>query len=524
MDMTSIPTLRKMPNLTSTPTLRTVANFTSTPTLDANDFGRDVDVIASWSLLVAVSLGVLWAFSPMNLRCCTSKENHNGVRDLERASPDPRTKDLPEYKVCVPVSPGDMNKASGKPKLYFIDNIKIFLTLMVVITHTAQVFRGIQPLSVEGSPGYYNTFTSGLEELNQAYFMALFFLLSGYFVPSSLDRKGLRMFIADKMKRLGLPAIMWFLCLGPLMIFLIDCAFGLASSYHFNTTIGPHWFLLWLLPFSIMYALFAQYTTCTCPRWVKLPGACGLLALGLVLGFVQFVFSTYFNIWEGRNFFLFNPFFAQGPFYVAFFAAGIAAKRNDWVSQLASLDGCSLWALRLLSIIFAALIIFRKQWQEVLTASSNKATSMEQESNFWLMLCVWAVVQCVFGVVVSVLEVELFHRCLNCGGGSIHRFLTDSIYGVYLFHVPVEQFFAWTYGTLILEQGIGKELTYRLGPWCFLRFKCLADESVLHVVITTPIEESQLWFGWAYTTVLTLLVVLPLTYFLRKLPVLRDIL
>jgi hypothetical protein len=331
------------------------------------------------------------------------------------------------------------------------------------------------------------------------------------------------MFIADKMKRLGLPAIMWFLCLGPLMIFLIDCAFGLASSYHFNTTIGPHWFLLWLLPFSIMYALFAQYTTCTCPRWVKLPGACGLLALGLVLGFVQFAFSTYFNMRERRNMFLFNPFFAQTPFYVAFFAAGIAAKRNDWLSQLASLDS-SLWALRSLSVICAALIIFSKQWQELLTASSNKATSMEQESNLWLMLSVWAVVQCVYGVVVSVLEVELFHRCLNCGGGSLHRFLTDSIYGVYLFHYPVVHFFGWTYVHLILEQGFGKVLTYKMDPWCYLRSKCLKGEYTLVVAMTTPLEEPQLWFGWAYTTVLTILVVFPLAYFLRKLPVLRDIL
>jgi hypothetical protein len=209
---------------------------------------------------------------------------------------------------------------------------------------------------------------------------------------------------------------------------------------------------------------------------------------------------------------------------VAFFAAGIAAKRNDWLSQLASFSSCTLWALRSLSVMFAALIIFSEHWQDMLTASSNKATSMEQESNCWLMQCVWEVVQCVFGVVVSVLEVELFHRCLNCGGGAIHRFLTDSIYGVYLFHYPVAEFFSWTYVHLILEQGFGKELTYKIAPVCFLRLKCLKDEYTLEVAMTTPLEEPQLWFGWVYTTVLTLLVVFPLAYFLKKLPVLRDIL
>jgi hypothetical protein len=50
------------------------------------------------------------------------------------------------------------------------------------------------------------------------------------------------------------------------------------------------------------------------------------------------------------------------------------------------------------------------------------------------------------------------------------------------------------------------------------------DVYVDRISMTTPIEELHLWLGWAYTLVLTLLVVFPLAHFLRKLPVLRDIL
>jgi hypothetical protein len=50
-----------------------------------------------------------------------------------------------------------MNKASGKPKLYFIDNIKIFLTLMVVITHTSMVFRGSGPFHLRAMPAAITT-------------------------------------------------------------------------------------------------------------------------------------------------------------------------------------------------------------------------------------------------------------------------------------------------------------------------------------------------------------------------------
>jgi hypothetical protein len=513
-----------------------MASFTSTPTPVSHDTTHDVDTMVSWALLVATCLGVMWVYSPMNLRRCTTGLNDKQVSDLENGPMDPPTNELHDSKGCVPAAPGDKPKATENPKLYFIDNIKIFLTLLVVNQHSAQAFSGIGYILVESAPNHFNTIMSTLCNLNEAYFMAVFFLLSGYFVPSSLDRKGLRTFIKDKLMRLGLPAIMWFFGLGPLMIFLMNWAFGLASTYQWNPTEGPAWFIIYLLAFSIMYALSAQ--CCRCPRWVRLPGTCGLLALGLVLGVVQFALSTYFIPGGKYQVFLLNPYFAQTPFYLAFFAAGIAAKRNDWLAKLAGFSSCSLWALRSLSVGFAALIIFSKQWQELLTASSNHDAAMEQESTFWLMLCSSAVVQCLFGVVVSVSEIDLFHRCFNCGGGSIHRFFTDSIYGVYLLHYPFVQFFGWTYFRLILEQGLGKDLAYTGVPWCFMRIKCAEgiytlpkdghalskDVYVGRISMTTPIDELHLWLGWAYTTVLTLVVVFPLAYFLKKLPVLRDIL
>jgi hypothetical protein len=352
-------------------------------------------------------------------------------------------------------------------------------------------------------------------------------------MPSSLDRKGLRMFIEDKVKRFGLPVIVWFFGVGPLMIFLIDYAYGLSSAYHWNPVDGPEWFIVWLLAFSIMYALLAQYSSC--PRWMKLPGACGLFALGFVLGFVQFAVSAYFRLYDGKfSVVILSGSIGQTPFYVAFFVAGIAAKRNGWLDELANFSSCSLWALRSLVVILAAVIIFYgPKWQGLLAEYANEDTSMEQSSNFWLVLFSWEVVQCMFGVVVSVVEVNLFRCWFNYGGGRIQRFFTESMYGAFLFHYPFVHFFAWTYARLILEQGLGIELDYKIIPWCFMRINCPGDvfsvtndAYILQVSVSaaTPLDEIHAWLGWAYTTVLTLLVVFPLSYFLRKLPILRDIL
>jgi hypothetical protein len=507
-------------------------NFTSTPcpivndTLIVNDTGHDVDATMTWAFLLAVCLGVLWAvFDPMNLRCCTTEQDKDEpVRDLEEGSKDPPIKDQHDSKGCVPAAPDDVPEASGEQKLYFIDNLKTCLTLMVINTNAFQLFLGggAAPFEVDSVPSHFRTFMSCLGNINSAYTVALFFMLTGFTMPSGLDRLGPCMFIKDNMKRLGLPAIVCFFGLGPVTLFLIDSDFGLGGAYHRSPVLGTEWFAFWLLAFSIMYAFVAQYGSC--PSWVKLPGTCGLLALGLGIGLVQFVFSTYFNQWGDESLFLLNPFFDQTPYFVAFFAAGIVAQRNGWLDQLASFSSCSLWALRLLSVTFAGLIFLILQWHDWLAASSTQDTSVEQKNSFWLMLCSWAVVQCVFGVVVTVVELDLFRRCFNHGGGSIHRFFTDAGYGVYLCHLPFVQFFGWTYVHFVLEVGLGKELAFEADRSCFLRFKCPKDVGILQISMTTPIEERHLWIGWAYTVVLTALVVFPLIHFLKKLPVLRSIL
>jgi hypothetical protein len=409
---------------------------------------------------------------------------------------------------------------------------------MVVIADTSAVFLGNAPFEVERSPSPFHRVIGAVVDLNQVYCTAMFFLLSGHFVPSSLDRKGLRVFIRDRTTRLGLPAIMWFFGLGPLMVFLLHCAFGLATDYHYNPTMGPEWFIAWLLVLSVVYAFMAQCSKR--PRRVRVPGAGGLIAFGLLIGLLQSVLKICIHRWEKDwNF----------EFYVACFAAGISAKQNGWLNECASFRKQSfresLGAIRTLSVILAALIIFKDQWQAylrsfwhafyandidlscrlcrhdvVLIAHPEKAFA-----HFVMFLdIIMTVVQCLFGVVMSVVVIDLFRRFCNRGGGSFHRFLTDSMYGVYLFHVPFVHIFSWTYIHLIMEQGLGKNLAFKVGAWCWLHFECPKEVSVLKITISTPIEGLHVWLGWAYTLVLTLVIVFPLAYVLRKftLPKERD--
>ena len=56
--------------------------------------------------------------------------------------------------------------------------------------------------------------------------MCLFFFISGYFSPGSLDRKGRAAFLQDKFRRLGQPFVFFLFILGPLLLYFVQFASG----------------------------------------------------------------------------------------------------------------------------------------------------------------------------------------------------------------------------------------------------------------------------------------------------------
>ena len=99
-----------------------------------------------------------------------------------------------------------------RARLFYIDNLRIFLSLLVVAHHWALA---------NGAPGdWYNgesnlgpfgtLVLSQFVAVNQAFFMGFFFLISGYLVPNSYDRKGGRRFLKERAIRLGIPLIFYF--------------------------------------------------------------------------------------------------------------------------------------------------------------------------------------------------------------------------------------------------------------------------------------------------------------------------
>jgi hypothetical protein len=102
-------------------------------------------------------------------------------------------------------------QATASSRLLYIDNIRSFLTILVLLHHIMITYASSgswiytenrQDLATEVVGSIFCT-------VNQAFFMGLFLFISAYFVPGAYDRKGPARFWKDRLIRLGIPLAMY---------------------------------------------------------------------------------------------------------------------------------------------------------------------------------------------------------------------------------------------------------------------------------------------------------------------------
>jgi len=103
--------------------------------------------------------------------------------------------------------------------LYFVDNLRTYIIVLVVLHHLAIVY-GTGYIFYYVEPAYNDALAyivlAIFTAINQAYFMGLLFLISGHFSPGSLDRKGPKLFVRDRLIRLGIPLVVFYFVLNPI--------------------------------------------------------------------------------------------------------------------------------------------------------------------------------------------------------------------------------------------------------------------------------------------------------------------
>jgi len=360
--------------------------------------------------------------------------------------------------VALPTSGAVPAAATVRPRagtrLLFVDNIRVFLTILVILHHLMISYAGT------GSWIYNehreDAFTSALGgwfcATNQSYFMGLFLLISAYFVPGSYDRKGPRRFLKDRLIRLGIPLALYSWVIHPLFVWVFSHRqTGLSFWRYFpgqyfrtGTLIGhgPLWFIEVLLIFSLVYVLWRVATRSRPARpAVEAPfPANGTIALfALLLGAAGFLVRLLFPM-DGYTFGPLNlqfGFFAQ---YIALYVVGLIAYRRDWLVGLPDTRG-RFW-LRI-----AVVLILLWAPMMVVNGAINEDESFKGGANWQAGLyAMWESLLCVS---MCIGMIYVFRRHLN-QTSTISGLLVPNAYTAYLIHLPVIAYLAFAVRGVVL--------------------------------------------------------------------------
>jgi hypothetical protein len=227
-------------------------------------------------------------------------------------------------------------------KIYYIDNLRVFLITLVVLHHSFITY---------GAPGgwYYKEPTTHMVALNlmtlfvsvnQSFFMGFFFFLSALFIESSIEKKGPGRFVADRLKRLGIPLILYSLVISPVLNWYVerygyDKKISFAqylSGYHHWVDFGVLWFVAALLLFTFMYVLIRPLINLNPEKLRSVPGNTAILLFAFSIGIISYLVRIIFPVgWVLQPVGFQLAHFSQ---YISMFILGIVAARNHWLDFL----------------------------------------------------------------------------------------------------------------------------------------------------------------------------------------------
>jgi surface polysaccharide O-acyltransferase-like enzyme len=330
-----------------------------------------------------------------------------------------------------------------KGRLFFIDNLRILLITLVMMIHLSITYGGVGGWYYRD--GQADTLSSILltwhNAVVQAFSMGLFFMIAGYFTPSSYDHKGPRQFLKDRLLRLGIPLLCYDFIIGPLMAYpliqvgaqksggsYLDFLIRYYSTFHIGT--GPLWFVEALLIFAICYALWRAFAKAPSPAVqyeTSLPGNMKIAVFILVLTGVTFAVRIWLPVgWGFKPLNLQFPFFPQ---YICMFIVGIVACRRNWLTRIPDAMG-KLWlclAVVMIVIVFPALFTL---------GGAIKGNISPFTGGLHWQCFGYALWEQLTGVALIIALPALFRKWLN-RQGKLTRAASASAYTAYIIHAPV---------------------------------------------------------------------------------------
>jgi len=330
-------------------------------------------------------------------------------------------------------------------RLLYLDRLKIMLTVLVVLHHTAIVYGGT------GGWYYYehqddmvaNALLTIFNAVNQSFFMGLFFFISGYVSPASYDRQGARTFMSARLIRFGIPLLAYMLFIDPLLRYVSAEYEGSFGSYlrhemlehpwrgllDFST--GPLWYLVALLIFFLGYIGFRRLRKgrsskppIALTRKIILSYLAAVIAANFLTRLVFPIGTSWLNLQLGYF-----------PAYIGLFMAGIAAYRGQWLDRLKA-ETARKWGWT----GFILILILPAGMAAGGALDGNTAAFMGGWS--W-QAAFYAAFDPLLGLGMTYWLLARFRDRRNGPASATTRLLSSNAFTVYIVHAPVVTYTAY---------------------------------------------------------------------------------
>ena len=230
-------------------------------------------------------------------------------------------------------------------RIYFLDNLRAFVIVLVVILHGSMVY-------MVGAPEWWyvvdaqnSLFFTSLVFLIDVPIMLIMFFIAGYFAMPSLVKRGPDQFLRDKFIRVGAPWLVGVFFLAPLTAYMVYIKWGNPMTYlQFWTTDfwaaafqqSVYWYLGVLFSFFFLLVLACDISErlrnakrqLSVPTWKLFLSFWALMSLGMFLMNQFFPVGTWYT---QVKLLVFQP--LRVPLYIGYFALGIYAHLSGWFSD-----------------------------------------------------------------------------------------------------------------------------------------------------------------------------------------------
>ena len=332
--------------------------------------------------------------------------------------------------------------AHERPRFFYIDNLRILLIVLVVLHHLAITYGapGDWPYR-EGQPDMVTSIVFSLfGAINDAFMMGFFFMISGFFTPGSYDRKGARLFLRNRLLRLGVPLLFYIIVIDPLIVYaLVVNVKGFEDSFlkflpryfenYGSLGVGPLWFVELLLILNLLYVLWRRLVAQAAhhgQRESKTPGNVAIATFALLLGLVTFMVRMAVPVgWEFKLLGLRFPHIAQ---YLSLFVIGIIAYRRGWPQGISDAMAKKWLGITIITFVLLPIALVAGGAME-----GNIAPFLGGFHWQSLVKSVWDQFMCM-GMLVILLV--WFRKRFN-HQGTVAKAMSASAYTAYIIHQPV---------------------------------------------------------------------------------------